>query len=116
MEHGPCTFHQVSSNIPCLFSTEVIIIIQLLFSYSTEVYFYSYFSGWGISDQLKWLQTDLNEAVKNRVQRPWIIAYGHRPMYCSNLDRDDCTTPKSVVRARFVLLVVDSMLLHPPPS
>jgi hypothetical protein len=68
-------------------------------SYSTEVYFYSYFSGWGISQQLKWLQEDLAKAQTNRAERPWIIAYGHRPMYCSNLNRDDCTTPKSVVRA-----------------
>ena len=80
--------------------------VPTLCSYSTEVYFYSYFSGWGISEQLKWLQEDLSAASagENRTQRPWIIAYGHRPMYCSNLDRDDCTTPKSVVRAGYVQL------------
>lgn len=33
------------------------------------------------------------EATKpeNRQQRPWIIIMGHRPMYCSNSDHDDCT-------------------------
>lgn len=68
------------------------------------MYFYSYFSGWGVSEQLQWLQKDLAAAAspQARAQRPWIIAYGHRPMYCSNLDGDDCTTPKSVVRAGYV--------------
>jgi hypothetical protein len=79
-------------------------------SYSTEVYFYSYFSGWGESEQLKWLQEDLARATSpdNRAQRPWIIVYGHRPMYCSNLDRDDCTTPMSVVRAGFESLFFEA--------
>ena len=74
-------------------------------SYSTEVYFYSYFSGWGVSEQMKWLQEDLAAAAspQNRAQRPWIIAYGHRPMYCSNRDFNDCTTPKSVVRAGYAI-------------
>ena len=30
-------------------------------------------------------------AAENRSVRPWIILYGHRPMYCSNADGDDCT-------------------------
>lgn len=74
-------------------------------SYSTEVYFYSYFSGWGVSEQMQWLQEDLAAAAspQSRAQRPWIIAYGHRPMYCSNRDFNDCTTPKSVVRAGYAM-------------
>lgn len=28
---------------------------------------------------------------ENRSVRPWIVMYGHRPMYCSNTGDDDCT-------------------------
>ena len=64
-------------------------------SYSTEVYF----TNGPVAEQLLWLKQDLNEANRNRDKQPWIIAFGHRPMYCSNLDGDDCTTSHSVVRA-----------------
>ncbi|KAM3829421.1 acid phosphatase type 7 isoform 1-T3 [Vipera latastei] len=33
-----------------------------------------------------------------RGERPWIITMGHRPMYCSNNDKDDCTQYESTVR------------------
>lgn len=68
-------------------------------SYSSEVYF----TNGSIQSQLEWLTNDLKQASKpeNRAKRPWIIAFGHRPMYCSNIDRDDCTTLKSVVRNRW---------------
>ena len=96
---GPAHFIRCNTLSP---HTQESLLSLYLSSYSTEVYFYSYFSGWGISQQLKWLQEDLAKAQTNRAERPWIIAYGHRPMYCSNLNRDDCTTPKSVVRAGYV--------------
>lgn len=32
-----------------------------------------------------------------RGERPWIITMGHRPMYCSNNDKDDCTQYESIV-------------------
>ena len=28
--------------------------------------------------------------VENRNERPWIIVFGHRPMYCTGADHDDC--------------------------
>ncbi|CAG5125119.1 unnamed protein product [Candidula unifasciata] len=69
-------------------------------SISTE---YLYFTNYGyeqIFNQYEWLKQDLMEANKaeNRQKRPWIIVFGHRPMYCSNNDGDDCTKYSSAVR------------------
>ncbi|XP_055377474.1 acid phosphatase type 7-like [Condylostylus longicornis] len=69
-------------------------------AFSTEVY---YFLNYGIKSlvkQYEWLEKDLKEATKpeNRAIRPWIITFGHRPMYCSDLDGDDCTKHETLVR------------------
>ncbi|XP_031850266.1 acid phosphatase type 7 [Nomia melanderi] len=66
----------------------------------TEAY---YFMNYGIKQlvkQYQWLEKDLEEAnkPKNRAQRPWIVTFGHRPMYCSNKNADDCTNHQSLVR------------------
>ena len=68
--------------------------------FSTEVY---YFMNYGIKtliNQYDWLENDLTEANKpeNRALRPWIITYGHRPMYCSNNNGNDCTHSETLVR------------------
>ena len=36
--------------------------------------------------QYLWLENDLKKAnsAENRDARPWIIIFGHRPMYCSD--------------------------------
>ena len=39
--------------------------------------------------QYSWLENDL--AGVDRALTPWLVVYGHRPMYCTNNDRDDCT-------------------------
>jgi len=72
-------------------------------AYSTEVYFvYEAMEGHGgvhrnfgpypeiAKAQLKFIEEDLIEANKVRNEQPWIIVYGHRPMYCSDDDDDDC--------------------------
>ncbi|CAL2046946.1 unnamed protein product [Caenorhabditis brenneri] len=66
--------------------------------FSTEFYFYT---GWGyhqIENQFKWLTNDLKKANANRHEVPWIITMGHRPMYCSDFDGDDCTKYESIIR------------------
>ncbi|KAI1284906.1 Purple acid phosphatase 21 [Halotydeus destructor] len=70
---------------------------------STEYYFYIEYGWKQIENQFKWLQKDLKEATKpeNRKLRPWIITIGHRPMYCSTDDRDDCKYADSIIRTGF---------------
>ncbi|MBN3304980.1 acid phosphatase type 7 isoform X2 [Amia ocellicauda] len=71
-----------------------------IISFSTEVYFYLDYGLDLIFRQYAWLKKDLEEANKpeNRKVRPWIITMAHRPMYCSNDDKDDCTMFESYVR------------------
>ncbi|XP_060789936.1 acid phosphatase type 7 [Neoarius graeffei] len=71
-----------------------------IISFSTEVYFYLKYGLDLLFKQYEWLQKDLEEANKpqNRAVRPWIITMAHRPMYCSNDDKDDCTKFESYVR------------------
>eukprot|EP00697_Spironema_sp_BW2_P000969 gnl/Spiro4/11323_TR5977_c0_g1_i2.p1 gnl/Spiro4/11323_TR5977_c0_g1~~gnl/Spiro4/11323_TR5977_c0_g1_i2.p1 ORF type:complete len:487 (-),score=163.52 gnl/Spiro4/11323_TR5977_c0_g1_i2:114-1538(-) len=40
--------------------------------------------------QLRFIEEDLIRANKERAERPWIVAFGHRPFYCSDSDDDDC--------------------------
>ncbi|CAH0561321.1 unnamed protein product [Brassicogethes aeneus] len=69
-------------------------------SISTEVY---YFMNYGIKPlvfQYEWLENDLAKAnlPENREKHPWIVVMGHRPMYCSNLNSDDCTHNETLTR------------------
>lgn len=52
---------------------------------STEYIFYwdKYGARWA-AEQQRWLEEDLRRANGNRAKVPWIIAYQHRPFYCSN--------------------------------
>lgn len=69
-------------------------------SISTEYFFYINYGILQPIHMYEWLEKDLQEASKpeNRAKQPWIIAMGHRPMYCSNNDHDDCTHHESLVR------------------
>lgn len=44
----------------------------------------------GVESLLKWLREDLTAAQANRHNVPWIIAHGHRDIYCSTGDDSDC--------------------------
>ena len=77
-----------------------------IIAFSTEFYFYVNYGWTQITVQYEWLKRDLEEATKpeNRLKRPWIIVMGHRPMYCSSSDDDDCTKNESVVRKGIPIL------------
>ena len=73
---------------------------------STEYYGYYGIYGKGpVLTQYAWLQKDLQvraksanskmvppqQANKNRDKLPWIVAYHHRPFYCSNQGSERCS-------------------------
>ncbi len=73
-----------------------------IISISTELYFYpNYYNNTLLRQQYNWLKDDLAQANRERNIRPWIIVYGHRPIYCT-LDRNDeagiCSLDTSKIR------------------
>ncbi|KAJ7374236.1 hypothetical protein OS493_007313 [Desmophyllum pertusum] len=72
-----------------------------IISVSTEVYFWFQFGIEPVVQQYDWLEKDLKKAAspENRALRPWIIVMGHRPMYCSNSDGDECTWHENAPRS-----------------
>lgn len=67
---------------------------------STELYYFLNYGLKPLSNQYEWLVNDLREANKpeNRKMRPWIVTFGHRPMYCSNVDDVACKEMTTFVR------------------
>ncbi|KAI8784304.1 iron/zinc purple acid phosphatase protein isoform X1 [Biomphalaria glabrata] len=67
-------------------------------SVSTELIFFWHYGAMQVYWQYEWLKKDLEEASKpeNRQKQPWIVVFGHRPMYCSSDDTDDCTRFESI--------------------
>ncbi|BFZ07359.1 hypothetical protein BsWGS_10399 [Bradybaena similaris] len=80
-------------------------------SISTEFLYFPYFGYNQIFDHYDWLKKDLTEAnlPENRAKRPWIVTFGHRPMYCSNNDNDDCTSHESLVRVGVPMLNIPGL-------
>ncbi|XP_041353434.1 acid phosphatase type 7-like [Gigantopelta aegis] len=69
-------------------------------SISTEYYFFLQYGVIQVVKQFYWLERHLKEVTSPayRAKHPWIILFGHRPMYCSNNDADDCSQFESRVR------------------
>ncbi|CAD5225057.1 unnamed protein product [Bursaphelenchus okinawaensis] len=56
-------------------------------AYSSEIYYWSQFYDKShIQRQYDWLMEDLKKANANRRNVPWIIVFGHRSMYCSDVE------------------------------
>ncbi|XP_040575753.1 acid phosphatase type 7 [Lepeophtheirus salmonis] len=77
-----------------------------IISLSTEYYYFLNYGLNQVKQQHDWFENDLKLAnlSKNREKRPWILVFGHRPMYCSNTDKDDCTKFKARTRVGLPLL------------
>ncbi|XP_022906271.1 acid phosphatase type 7 [Onthophagus taurus] len=71
-----------------------------IISISTELFYFLNYGLKPLAFQYEWLENDLIEAnlPENRENQPWIIVMGHRPMYCSNTDKDDCTHHETLTR------------------
>lgn len=67
--------------------------------FSTEFYYFLNYGLKSVANQFEWLKNDLREANVNRQNRPWIITFGHRPMYCSNDDDKACKMLNTFVRS-----------------
>ena len=55
---------------------------------NTELFYNEYFKK-RFFNQIDFISKELSRI--NRSIYPWVVATGHRPMYCSNSDNDDCT-------------------------
>ncbi|XP_067011765.2 acid phosphatase type 7 [Anabrus simplex] len=73
-------------------------------SISTEVYYFLEYGFKLVAKQFLWLEEDLKEAVMNRTEQPWIVVFGHRPMYCSNVGHNDCKSHETRTRAGLPVL------------
>lgn len=73
---------------------------------NTEAYYFLQYGVKPLSRQYEWLIEDLEQATQPevRAERPWIILFGHRPMYCSNNDHDDCTKVNCLTRVGLPLI------------
>ena len=61
----------------------------------TELYFLDSLAALR-GEQYAWFEQDL---AKARAEADWVVVYGHRPLYCSNLDTlSDCTVDAAKVR------------------
>ncbi|GFO41119.1 purple acid phosphatase [Plakobranchus ocellatus] len=68
-----------------------------LISFSTEIFFTD--NGQYKASQHDWLIRDLKLANTNREAVPWVVAFGHRPMYCSYEDPSlECNHKASEVK------------------
>ena len=52
---------------------------------NTEVFL---MAGELMTEQLMWLEKDLTETNKKRMEHPWVIVFGHRPLYSSCHESD----------------------------
>eukprot|EP00929_Paragymnodinium_shiwhaense_P111903 TRINITY_DN80179_c0_g1_i1.p1 TRINITY_DN80179_c0_g1~~TRINITY_DN80179_c0_g1_i1.p1 ORF type:complete len:409 (-),score=81.61 TRINITY_DN80179_c0_g1_i1:208-1434(-) len=54
-----------------------------------------------IEAQVAFVEADLKKAAANRQSVPWIVVYGHKPLYCSTEDYYDCKIGSIHLRTLF---------------
>ena len=59
-------------------------------SLNVEVYYKKGGQMSNVTSMYNWLQKDLHNVDRNLT--PWIVVFGHRPMYCAMNDWNDCNT------------------------
>jgi len=67
----------------------------------SEFYYYLEYGTEMARNQYRWLENVLKEAntPEARAEHPWLVVYGHRPMYCSNFVGDkDCRNTNDLFR------------------
>lgn len=71
-----------------------------LVGFNTEFYYFTEYGTEQIERQFNWLIKDLEEANRpeNRMKRPWIIAFAHKPFYCGE-KIDKCYFTCDVLRS-----------------
>jgi hypothetical protein len=70
-------------------------------AFDAELYYFDSYHTWVAME--KWLRADLAAANANRKNVPWIIAFGHRPLYCTAASddyEDECALKNNVQRHR----------------
>ncbi|KAL4525182.1 hypothetical protein Ndes2437B_g03076 [Nannochloris sp. 'desiccata'] len=90
--------YNISQNLYYSFDMGLIHIVV----YNSEVFFWP--ESYGIEQMramFEWLESDLEIASKNRKRVPWVMAIGHRPMYCSSSIPHVSTPLSSVVQTSF---------------
>eukprot|EP00041_Stephanoeca_diplocostata_P034117 m.1144845 g.1144845 ORF g.1144845 m.1144845 type:complete len:676 (+) comp24464_c0_seq12:41-2068(+) len=70
---------------------------------STELWFGVGTKDVNLASFKEWLKKDLEAANQNRENVPWVVAHGHRDIYCSTTDDDDCNTLGDAGLVRAVL-------------
>jgi len=64
----------------------------------------------GVPDQVQWLRNNLELARKHRAERPWIIVYGHRPVYTTSKRYNNSTAVQDFLEDLFWEFEVDLYL------
>lgn len=56
----------------------------------------------GLPNMLSYIQNTLNRTTSDRQQFPWMVVYGHRPLYCSSKAKAKSCGPESAILQGYV--------------
>jgi hypothetical protein len=74
---------------PAAPAADPLVVNNLFYSFDYGgVHFVAYSTEHDLAPQLNFISADL--AAVNRTRTPWVVAFAHRPVYCSTNDHNDC--------------------------